>query len=331
MARWLKRIGLVLAGILGFLVLALVVLVVLLERGQLDGPISRQLTAALGRETVLSGPVDIGFGWQPSLTIGPLTIANPPGIEGDPFLHLPRAEAAISLADLLRGRIVIPRVIVTEPRARLVRLADGRTNWEFGRPEQPPDQPSSEPLQLPRIDLAALRGGQIVLEDAISARNLVATLDAEMTPENGRSKIRADLGVAECCQDAAPPQTAHLEGFIDNPAAPQNGFELALSSAGERADRLLALAGTPAKGELPGFALDLQVARDAQAWRVRRLDARLGQGSLTGEGSVRDLATLDGVDFRLDADMPELGRLMAAFGLGPAQRAGLQAQRARKA
>jgi hypothetical protein len=49
---------------------------------------------------------------------------------------------------------------------------------------------------------------------------------------------------------------------------------------------------------------------------VRRLDARLGRGSVTGEGSVRDLATLDGVDFRLDADMPELGRLMAAFGLG---------------
>src|SRR4051794_6250379 len=113
MTRWLKRISLALAGIMGLLVLALVVLVVLLERGQLDGPISRQLTAALGRDTVLSGPVDIGLGWQPSVTIGPLTIANPPGIEGDPFLHLPRAEAAISLGNLVRGRIVLPRVIVT--------------------------------------------------------------------------------------------------------------------------------------------------------------------------------------------------------------------------
>ncbi|HET9328099.1 MAG TPA: hypothetical protein VFQ05_15135, partial [Candidatus Eisenbacteria bacterium] len=68
-----------------------------------------------------------------------------------------------------------------------------------------------------------------VLEDAIGARNLEATLEAEMTPENGRSMIRADLGVAGRGQDAALPQTAHLEGFIDNPAAPQDGFDLTLS------------------------------------------------------------------------------------------------------
>lgn len=315
MSLWLKRLGLALAALVGLLAVAVVVLVVLLERGYLDGPISRQASAALGREVTLTGPIDLGFGRELSATLGPLTVGNPPGIEGEPLLHLPRAEAAISLPDLLRGRVVIPRVVVTEPRARLVRFADGRTNWDFGGQEQAPEEAGGEPFRLPRIDLAAVRGGRIAFEDAAGGRNLDATLDAEARPEGGRTKVLADLGVADRAQPGTPPQTVRVEGFVDDPTAPQDGFELTATGEGERADRLLALAGVPVEGELPGFALNLQVARDAEAWRVRALDARLGDSRVTGQGSLRDLAKLDGLDFDLDADVPEVGRPMEAFGL----------------
>ena len=167
MARWLKRIGLVLAGIVGLLVLALVVSSSSSSAASLTARSAGSSRPPSAGRRCCSGPVDIGFGWQPGLTIGPLTIANPPGIEGDPFLHLPRAEAAISLADLVRGRIVIPRLIVTEPRARLVRLADGRTNWEFGtaRAAARPARQRAPAAAADRPRGAAR--GQVVLEDAI--------------------------------------------------------------------------------------------------------------------------------------------------------------------
>lgn len=317
MRKLVVRLGLAVLALVGLLAASIVVLVVLLENGTFNGLIERQASQALGREVRLDAPPDVLIGWEPGLAIGPLSIGNPEWVDRPgPMALLRRAEATVRLTSLLRGELVIPRVIVDAPRADLVRAEDGRANWEFGTGAEPaPDDADAEPLRLPRIEVLEVRGGAVSLDDAVSQRQLRSTLEAEMRPQGDRSVFVADLGV-QGAGDQAPAADAHLEGWIADPAAPQEGLELTLTSQGERAEDLMALAGVEVPGELPGYDLKLAVGRDAQAWRLLDLDASLGDTTIKGSGQVIDPANLAGLQLMVDGAVPEPDDLLAAFGLG---------------
>ena len=316
MLRWLRRLGYVLLGLIGLVAVSLVVLVALLERGHLDGPISRQLTSAAGREVRLEGPIDITFGWTTSIALGPVSVGNPDWAGSQPMATVPHAQASISLPALLRGTIVLPLIRVDRPHVALVRKADGTANWTFGKGEP---GGSGRSATVPRIERLELKGATATYDDEVARRHLALTLEALMTPGDGRSDLTADLGAIGT--SPAKPGAAkgsghvHLAGWVADPQAPQQAFDLTATSRGDEAGRLLALAGVATTGPLPGYDLTLALARDATAWQLRRLDARLGQSRLQGHGQVQDLAELDGIELVLDGKVPAPGDLMAAFGL----------------
>lgn len=332
LGRWLKRLVLVLVGILGLVVVAAIVLVVLLQRGYFDGTISRQASKALGREVVLTGPIDLSLWNNLSVGLGPVTVGNPDwaagqGITG-PMATVDRAEASLAIWPLLSGRIVIPRVLVKNPVGELVRLEDGRANWQFPTSQQDQaqqQQPQTEQKQtrLPEIGEVHVEGGRVGFKDAMTKRDLLATLDAAMTPGDGRYDVKADLGVADRALKEPRPQTASLTGWITDPMDPAKGFELTTASKADHADALLALAGVKTDGPLPAYDVNVTVAKDDEAWRVKALDASLGDTTVKGQGQVTDPSTLAGLQFQLDARSPKPGDLMAQFGLGRRQVPGL--------
>lgn len=326
MLRALKWLGLALLALVLLLVAAIAAGGVLLERGTFNPVIERQASAALGRQVKLGAAPGILLGWAPGLALGPLSVGNPDWAGDAPMATVEHVEAAISLPALLRGELVIPRIVVERPWVSLIRRADGRANWQFG-PQQEPEKPASdEPLRLPRIELVELRGGRATFDDETTNRHLLATAEASVTPADTRAHLLADLGVGRRDPGQPPAQAlasgepardgaVHLDGFAADPAAPQDKFELTATTKGERTDQLLALAGVAAK-PLPAYALTATIARDGRAWQVRQLDASLGDSRVAGKGEVADLAALDGVNFNLDGDLPALGKLLAALDLG---------------
>jgi uncharacterized protein involved in outer membrane biogenesis len=79
----------------------------------------------------LEGPLELVPTLRPSLKIGGVRIANPPGFSQPEFATLGEARLQIDLPAALRGQMVVHEIGAKEVRARLERTAQGRANWAF--------------------------------------------------------------------------------------------------------------------------------------------------------------------------------------------------------
>ena len=105
------------------------------------GPIAQAATQALGRQVTLQGPLELIPTLRPTLTVGGIRIANPPGFSAPEFASLGKARMRLELLPLLRNEIRIVELDAEDVRVRLEQRADGHANWEFSLPPSTPAQP----------------------------------------------------------------------------------------------------------------------------------------------------------------------------------------------
>jgi hypothetical protein len=160
---------------LAALAAALIVLVILFDWNWVKGLVESQASAALGREVEIAGNLDVDLGLRPRITVEDVRLANPPWASDAPMVAVERAEAVIDLPALLRGRLELPEVIVTEPAASLETQPDGPPNWELE-----PGEPSEGPPTIPRIGRLQVRDASIRYLEHGSGRTILAIL-AEVT------------------------------------------------------------------------------------------------------------------------------------------------------
>ena len=227
---------------------------------------------------------------------------------------IPHVEASISLPDLLRGAVVLPLIRVQRPHVALVRAADGRANWDFPR-----KQSTGGSTTLPRIERLELDDASATYDDAQLKKHLAFTLDARMAPGDGpldrggrsrRHRHRRAAATGRHRRRAGP------SGRLDRRSAKHRSRP---STSPPRARATAPAASwpwptSPRRSPLPAYDLTLRVARDASAWHLTTLDARLGESRVQGHGQVVDPFQLDGIDLVLDGKVPAPGDLMAAFG-----------------
>jgi len=99
----------------------------------------------------VSRPVEIGsvhlrFLPQPGFDLENLVIHEDPAFGAEPMLRAPEVTALVRLTSLVRGRLDISRLELTEPSLNLVRREDGRWNWEalLERTERTPLAPTAK-------------------------------------------------------------------------------------------------------------------------------------------------------------------------------------------
>ena len=109
--------------------------------------IAAQASHALGRPVRLEGPLELVPTLRPSLRIGGVHIANPPGFSQPEFASLGEAHLQLDLPAALRGQVLVHEIGAKEVRARLEQAADGRVNWAFElpAPQQQPGPAGSAP------------------------------------------------------------------------------------------------------------------------------------------------------------------------------------------
>jgi uncharacterized protein involved in outer membrane biogenesis len=140
----------ILAGIGGFLILFLIVVVIVLatfDWNRLKPYIDAKASDAIGRPFAINGDLRVQWqrerdedGWRawvpwPHVTANDISIGNAEWAKAPTFATLKQVQFSVSPLPLLAQRLVIRRIQLTQPSADLERLADGRANWVFTQKE----------------------------------------------------------------------------------------------------------------------------------------------------------------------------------------------------
>jgi hypothetical protein len=107
--------------------------------------IAGSISRAVARPVEI-GSVHLRFLPQPGFDLENLVIHEDPEFGAEPVLRAPEVTAVVRLTSLLRGRLDIARLELTEPSLNLVHRADGRWNWEalLERTERTPLAPTAK-------------------------------------------------------------------------------------------------------------------------------------------------------------------------------------------
>ncbi len=126
-AQGIKRLGLPIAAILGVVLAALASLSLLLDRDGLRRAVETQIRAVTGLDLVVNGGIDITVFPQSRVVFHDVGLKD--GGAADAALKVDTLVANLRLLPLLLQRFQIADVVLIQPRIRVVRQADGGSNW----------------------------------------------------------------------------------------------------------------------------------------------------------------------------------------------------------
>ena len=112
---------------------------------RLKARIANSISLAVARPVEI-GSVHLRFLPRPGFDLDNLIIYEDPEFGAEPMLRAPEVAAVVRITSLLRGRLDIARLELTEPSLNLVRRADGRWNLEalLERSERNPLAPTGK-------------------------------------------------------------------------------------------------------------------------------------------------------------------------------------------
>jgi AsmA protein len=163
----------VLAVLIGLPVLALGAALVFLDAGSLRPRLVAAVERATGRGFTLGG-MRLAWSLVPTLELRDVALANAEGASRPQMLTARRVQVQAALLPLLSREIHISRIELEEPDLLLEVDAQGRGNWQFARPAQPPRQGQPAPAEPTReapalgIDALRLERGRVGWRDARS-------------------------------------------------------------------------------------------------------------------------------------------------------------------
>jgi AsmA protein len=178
----------ILGGLIALVLLTVLTVTVFVDPNRFRGQIERAVTRATGQPFEIEGDIEISwFPWL-ALRTGPSQFGKPEGAPGQPAQPIVKWQAArvgAKLIPLIKGQLVIDTVRLEQPSIRLVRHADGTSNWEallasFNNRKSPPPEATTtgeEGRPGPQISGFQVRKGNLTYVDErpASKRNVAVT------------------------------------------------------------------------------------------------------------------------------------------------------------
>ncbi|MDB5932255.1 MAG: AsmA family protein [Polaromonas sp.] len=148
--RWLAGIAV--------LLVSFVVLIYFFPWDTLRGPINRHVSKQLGRRFEITQHLSVKPGFTTTVRADGIEIANPDWAR-DPYLLKANAvELEVRLMPLLIGKVVLPRITLTEPVAGLQIEPDGRRTWTLTQDSSDKDK---KPANMPEIGTVVVDQGNV--------------------------------------------------------------------------------------------------------------------------------------------------------------------------
>ncbi|WP_130907479.1 AsmA family protein [Pseudomonas sp. Sample_16] len=281
------------------LLAVLVLIIVFFDWNRIKPPLNAKVSEELHRPFAINGNLAVIWrreldegGWRawvpwPHVVAEDLTLGNPDWSKTPQMASLKRVELRISPLALLGQRVVIPRIDLTEPNAKLQRLADGRANWVF---KFDPKDPNAEPSPWV-VDIGAIGfdKGHVTLDD----QNLKTQLDLLIDPLGKPipfSDIVGDKAAKNASQRGATPMD----------------YAFGLKVKGQYHGQ--ALAG---QGKIGG----LLALQDATRPFPLQAQAKIGDTSVELAGTLTDPMSLGALDLQLKLAGTSLGNLYPLTGV----------------
>ena len=171
--RLFKWVSLGLGALVALVVLGVLVIVWLVDPNSFKSNIEARVRDATGRDFALAGDIELGFFPWLSLRTGQGSFGNAPGFGPEPMVSWKSAQIGAKLFPLLSGKLIADRVLLKGADLRLVRRADGSTNWQGLGGDKPAD-PNAEPLE-PRIDGVHIEDSRVLFIDEGVPRRIEIT------------------------------------------------------------------------------------------------------------------------------------------------------------
>ena len=127
MARGMKRLGMPIAALLGLALIGLITTSWFINRDALRAAVEAQIRSVTGLDLVVNGNIDVSV--FPASYVSFHDVGLKGGATADPALGVDVLTANLRLLPLLLQRFEIADVMMLRPKIRVVREADGRSNW----------------------------------------------------------------------------------------------------------------------------------------------------------------------------------------------------------
>lgn len=173
-AKWVAGI---LGGLIGLVLLTVLTVTVFVDPNRFRGQIERAVTKQTGQPFEIKGDLHISwFPWLALLT-GPSEFGEAesvPGQRAQPIVTWESARVGAQLVPLLKGQLIVDTIRLDGPKVRLVRHADGTSNWDAvlagfrahkAQPEPVPTNGAEPPPPGPQVSGFQLRKGTLTYID----------------------------------------------------------------------------------------------------------------------------------------------------------------------
>lgn len=279
------------------------ILIAIWDWNWFKGPVERQVEARTGRTFRIGGDLDVDLGWTPVVKADRVTFGNATWSRDPVMASAQRAELAIALWPLLRGRVLLPLIRLDQPRLLLETGPQGKPgNWVFG------EQGGESRIQFRRVDIQ--RGFTRFL-DAPQRTDIRIGVSSQRSHQRDASAPVAVVGgglwkgnAFELQGSAASPlllrdreapyridvrasagaTRAHARGTLLDPLR-LRGFDLQMRLEGRDMADLYPLLGL-AIPTTPPYSLDGRFSREGEVWHYRDFDGRIGDSDMHGDASV---------------------------------------------
>ena len=288
------------AGLLGLVLTAILVLIaavaLFVDPNDYRDDIAGAVQAQTGRELAIEGELSLGLMPCCAISLGQTRLSNPPGFEQTSFAQVESARLGVQVIPLLmRQELLLDEVELIGLQVDLLRLEDGRANWEFasegGVDSAEPETRGDGTAPDGAPGLSALSIGGIRIEDArLGLRDLPAGTDIRIegfdlqtgTLEPGEPfDFDGSLRFTDVTSDTQADLALAANATIDDDGAQiaLRGLDASISGSGDETGSFeLALAA-------PAAAVDLSNGVLADASDVV-LDIQLAGGELGDDGRL---------------------------------------------
>lgn len=278
------------------LVLTLLVIVIAtFDWNRIKPTLNAKVSEALHRPFAINGNLDVRWqrepeqgGWRawlpwPHFIAEDLALGNPDWLKEPQMVSLKRVEFRLAPLPLLFQQIVIPRIDLNQPSAKLKRLADGRANWTFDfGPKDEQAEPSTWVLDIGAIGFDQ---GRVSVDD----QTLKSSIDVVIDP----------LGKPIPFSDIVGKATVQKSG-----AAQDYAFGLKVKGRYK---------GQPLSGN--GKIGGLLALQDASQPFPLQADLQIADTRIALAGTLTDPRNLGALDLRLRLSGASLGNLYPLTGV----------------
>lgn len=197
-----KRYFTWLGGIFGTLALLFVIAMVTLDADDFKWILTRTVRAISGRTLTIGGDLDVDFGWTTQIRLEKMTYENLAWGSEPNMIEIGRLDFQIKPWEMLKGRTIIPSVILADARILLERDAKGEKNWGFSEEAAAEAAAPKERTEFPIIGKLEITNSTFAFYDRKRAdENQVELIISKLEATGGDASIPVELQASGRYQD----------------------------------------------------------------------------------------------------------------------------------